>query len=903
MLTVLYNLLIEPIVLLIQMVFVWGYRVFDNPGASVIAVSIIVNFMILPLYNQADALQEEERAKQEKMAHWVEHIKKGFKGEERYMMLSAYYLEQNYKPVYALRSSISILLQIPFFMAAYSFLSKSEYLREASFLFIKDLGQQDQLLQFGSFTLNLLPIVMTVINLLSALVYMNGRRTARKDFTQVLVLALVFLFLLYASPSGLVLYWTMNNVFSLLKNIFQKYLKNERLKTLLLTVLLGAALVVPFVFGHITEVREAVFLLVMAGILGLALLKPIFEKTGWKKRLSGLISGINPENPVLLYVLGACFLTILFGMLIPSSVIRSSPFEFCNLNNFVNPLQYVWNTFSVYAGFFLIWLSLIFYMAGPGTRKLILMGMWILSFIAVVDYMFFGRNLGILSSELQFDIHPSYSLTEKLVNTACVAVLFVLLFLVFYGKNSIVRYGYILLLFGVVVLSGMNIVSVNRAVEDRNIGFDDLGSDEDRIIHLSRNGQNVIVFMLDRAISAYLPYIFDEKPEIKEQFEGFTYYPNTLSYGQSTIIGAPALYGGYEYSIDAINQRSDELLMDKHDEALKVLPVLFDENGYEVTVIDPPFAGYDWFSDLSIYDDYPDIKAYAAKGNMYVENTDSGRNDCFFGYSLFKTAPVLFQRLIYDDGFYYTSPTKRIELSAFSAAYNIISHLPFMTQIEDTDENTFLIMDNDTAHEPVILSLPDYVPDENAPIPDYAEDAYVLEGRVMRMEGDWQIGHYHANMAAMQQLGKWFDYMRESGVYDNTRIIVVADHGKATDQFEELVLGNGVGDIMNLNPLLLYKDFDSHDFGVSDAFMVNADVPVLAMQGLIENPVNPFTGKPIDDSEKTAHDQLVTSSEIFDPDVEGKVFDTSDGVWFAVHDNIFDENNWSLYDYTQRKEK
>lgn len=40
-------------------------------------------------------------------------------------------------------------------------------------------------------------------------------------------------------------------------------------------------------------------------------------------------------------------------------------------------------------------------------------------------------------------------------------------------------------------------------------------------------------------------------------------------------------------------------------------------------------------------------------------------------------------------------------------------------------------------------------------------------------------------MAAMLRLGEWFDYLREEGVYDNTRIILVSDHGYRLEQIEE----------------------------------------------------------------------------------------------------------------------
>jgi arylsulfatase A-like enzyme len=38
--------------------------------------------------------------------------------------------------------------------------------------------------------------------------------------------------------------------------------------------------------------------------------------------------------------------------------------------------------------------------------------------------------------------------------------------------------------------------------------------------------------------------------------------------------------------------------------------------------------------------------------------------------------------------------------------------------------------------------------------------------------------HYHSNMATMLRVGEWMDYLKEQGVYDNTRIIIVADHGR-----------------------------------------------------------------------------------------------------------------------------
>lgn len=70
-----------------------------NQGLAVIGVSLTISFLTLPLYQRADAVQQKQRDAQKSMAHWINHIKKTFKGDERFMMLQTYYRENNYSPL------------------------------------------------------------------------------------------------------------------------------------------------------------------------------------------------------------------------------------------------------------------------------------------------------------------------------------------------------------------------------------------------------------------------------------------------------------------------------------------------------------------------------------------------------------------------------------------------------------------------------------------------------------------------------------------------------------------------------------------------------------------------------------------------------------------------------------
>ena len=85
-------------------------------------------------------------------------------------------------------------------------------------------GAQEPFNIIDSCTRNLydedMTLLMTLINIVSGIIYTKGHPLKSK--IQVYGLALVFLVLLYHSPSGLVFYWLLNNVFSLVKNIFYK---------------------------------------------------------------------------------------------------------------------------------------------------------------------------------------------------------------------------------------------------------------------------------------------------------------------------------------------------------------------------------------------------------------------------------------------------------------------------------------------------------------------------------------------------------------------------------------------------------------------------------------------------------------------------------------------------------
>jgi membrane protein insertase Oxa1/YidC/SpoIIIJ len=182
MLSALFSVIIEPLIYIVELAYALSYKVLQNPGLAIVCVSVVVNFLCLPLYSMADAQQQAERDKQKSMERWVNHIKEHFKGDEQYMMLSTYYRQQHYSQLSQLTGSVSLLLQILVFMAAYGYLSGLAVLKGSPFLMISDLGSLDAMRTLRGMAVNVLPPVMTELNLVSSALY--TRRLPLKDMVQ-----------------------------------------------------------------------------------------------------------------------------------------------------------------------------------------------------------------------------------------------------------------------------------------------------------------------------------------------------------------------------------------------------------------------------------------------------------------------------------------------------------------------------------------------------------------------------------------------------------------------------------------------------------------------------------------------------------------------------------------------
>jgi hypothetical protein len=477
------------------------------------------------------------------------------------------------------------------------------------------------------------------------------------------------------------------------------------------------------------------------------------------------------------------------------------------------------------------------------------------------------------------------------------AVIFLVFFLLYKNRQKLLLVSLSVILCALCGISMVNSYTIQREFSRLTAIREASGSVETSsitpILHLSTQGKNIVVIMLDRALSGFLPEILAEKPQLRETYAGFTYYPNTISYSGFTLMGVPPLFGGYEYTPEEINRRDKEPLVQKHNEALLLLPRIFSEKGFNTAVTDPPWANYSWISDTRIYNSYPAIKTYntkqrytdiwlsnnkftglSLKSNLLIRN--------FLWLSFFKISPLVLRDIIYDNGVWLSLDQQGIDFTSVIDTYSVLDYLPELTMIQNTSQDNFFFLVNELTHEPAFLQAPDYTP--VLEVTDRGNTKYA------------DIVNYPVNAAAIRMLGEWFEFLKQNHTYDNTRIIITSDHGAGIN-LGIFPGGDGLPFLREeYNPLLLVKDFNAgtEPLVTDGTFMTQADVPTLALSGVIQNPVNPFTGKPVSSAAKEAGPQKICISGRWSPHGHGlNIFTTMPDEWYTIHDTIFDNSNWN----------
>jgi len=757
--------------------------------------------------------------------------------QEKYFYTMEVYRQYDYHPVHSMKGLLGLLIQIPFFMAAYRMLGTYELLSSVSFGPINDLYAPDGLF----WGINILPFLMTLINLVSG--YFYGKNLDKNERRQLVLIAGLFLILLYNKPSAMVFYWTMNNLFSIGKNwilghkpkIPRITIKFEILRYRIFGIVLAGLFFacISVLVGREATVFKGIFIIITELIIFIQLALH-FKRAIWKERsyLLGLFAVTSILINLFLILRTEDFFHEYIGQMyvifsqLPVLLILSF---FSAVEPFRENLESIYKKnkkyydFASFGGFLLISGLIFFY--SPLTMYLSdinsipfsigQLALWHLLYLAVLFiggfllYFFSAVRLKPLIALLyisaavfawiytyllpgdygvldvmaftkpgRLNVFSRGFTNQYLAFSAAELILLgsALLVIFSYAIKNIKQILWLIVLLNLMTLgqTAYSLFSNEAILEGANVESAYLPANSDQVFRFSRK-ENIVVFMFDMLGGDLISDIIDQYPELKNPLKGFVWYPSTLSVGLATYGSLPSILAGADFTPDSVNNRNINSMDEMIKDAYSFYPKFSRDNGFDMTLVDPVYFNMDDYAH--------DWDVTLAESKSYMEywlNHSSEASNLNLSmtpgaYTRMFSVVGLFRSIPHFlRPFVYLDGRWLMMNRGNLAVKHTAIHLGFMDLL-DTLSHT-----DDGA--PVFkfinskLSHNPWAIDKNLKLQQTASEEFVLdtEYNVYVPEDD---SVYRTAARTLFEVAAFMSWLEKEGIRDQTKVIIVSDHG------------------------------------------------------------------------------------------------------------------------------
>jgi YidC/Oxa1 family membrane protein insertase len=227
--------ILGPLEVVLKWMMMIFYKIIPNYGVAIILLTVLVKVLMFPLTKKGS----ESTLRMQTMSPKIKEIQEKYKDNQTKMNveMADLYKKEGYNPM---SGCLPMLLQIPIFFAMYNLFNNHFDLRGAMFIpgWIPDLSIPETVWNFSPFAipllnwsnLRVLPFVYLASQLLSGKITQTPDQQSNTQMKMMLyMMPIVFFFILYDVPSGLLLYWIMSNVLQLAQQlIINRYLADKK---------------------------------------------------------------------------------------------------------------------------------------------------------------------------------------------------------------------------------------------------------------------------------------------------------------------------------------------------------------------------------------------------------------------------------------------------------------------------------------------------------------------------------------------------------------------------------------------------------------------------------------------------------------------------------------------------
>ncbi|MCL2764801.1 MAG: membrane protein insertase YidC [Treponema sp.] len=225
----------SPLEKLLKWLLLLFYGIVQNYGIAIILLTLLIKILFFPLTKKGS----EATLRMQALAPRIKEIQDKYKNNPQKLRaeMGNFYQQEGYNPV---SGCLPMLLQLPIFIAMYNLFNNHFDLRGAGFIpgWIPDLSVPEYIVQFQDFrvpifgwtALRVLPFIYVGSQLLYGKVtQMPGQQSNNQMKMMLYVMPIVFFFILYDVPSGLLIYWIFSNLLTLAQQlVINKYVIKKK---------------------------------------------------------------------------------------------------------------------------------------------------------------------------------------------------------------------------------------------------------------------------------------------------------------------------------------------------------------------------------------------------------------------------------------------------------------------------------------------------------------------------------------------------------------------------------------------------------------------------------------------------------------------------------------------------